>query len=119
VHDRQAGQRSSPRHHTGITDPAHRDDDAPTGQKTPADGPDSTPCDRHSQDPEAKRPAATLEASATGRHLDVADLREQADQAVWEIATGSPGRDDRGRRRLRGTYASLALHHREEHERTG
>jgi hypothetical protein len=28
--------------------------------------------------------------------IGVADLREQPDQAVWEIASGSPGRDNRG-----------------------
>jgi hypothetical protein len=30
--------------------------------------------------------------------IGVADLREQPDQAVWETATGSPGRDIADRR---------------------
>ena len=38
---------------------------------------------------------------------------------VWEIATGSHGREDRGRRQVRGHRMPAWLHHREEHERTG
>src|SRR5215211_748651 len=42
-------------------------------------------------------------AEPVANGIAVADLRERPDRAVWEIATGSPGREDRGHRRVRGT----------------
>ena len=41
-------------------------------------------------------------AEPVANGIGIAELRERPDPAVWEIVTGSPGREGHGRRRVRG-----------------